>query len=218
MRLSQRRGFGNVVQWFRGFLTEWQELQKANRPMPDPPNTPPSRRLRDLLTLSMSDHYEVARDTLNLYKLSLMDRPESIRLLKIDAEVRRQMEETERRRRAHEAGENISEEEKKLLLEAETDFAELTVRVAKMFPKELAEVKSVEDAVRLAADKREDVHALAANRLETVGSAISEFMVGYREGKAASLKDVAENRDPFFDNLIDGVVPSKKSSPSPPPQ
>jgi predicted ATP-grasp superfamily ATP-dependent carboligase len=171
----------------------------------------------------MRDHYAVVRDTLHLYKLSLMDRSEAIRLLKIDAEVRRQMEETERRRRAHEAGENLSEEDKKLLLEAETDFAELTVRVAKMFPKELAEVKSVEDAVRLAADKREEMHALAANRLETVGSAISEFMVGYREGKAASLKDVVESKDPFFDHLIDPMVSSEKkpadvdsSPPSPP--
>jgi hypothetical protein len=191
--------------------------------MPDPPGTPKAWRLRDLLNLSLRDHYSVIRDSLHLYKLSLIDRPEAIRLLKIDAEVRRQMQEAERRKRAQEAGANMSEEEKALLLRSETDFAEVTARVAKMFPKELAEVKSVEDAVRLAADKKDDVHALAANRLETVGSAISEFMEGYREGKAASLKDIEESKDPFFDSLIDPLISpqskgsNKEQAQSPPP-
>jgi len=200
----------------REFVAEWRELRAANQPMPDPPGLPPQYGLRDFLRLSLRDHWDVVRETLYLYKLSLFDREEAIRLLKIDAEIRRQREE-ERLKRESAAGTDPSQPQ----ATAETDMAELTERVRKMFPKELASVKSVDDAVHLAAAKKEDIQGLASDRLELVGEAIHAFMEGYREGKDKARLDVEKSADPMLERFMEPIMSAadkhkQQHPPSPP--
>ena len=190
-------------------------MRAANQPMADPPGMPEERGLGDFFRLPLRSHWAVVVETLQIYKLSLFDRDEAIRQFKIDAEIQRQMDELRRKREA--AGES----QEAWQANAATDMADVAQRVRLMFPKELATVKSVDDAVRLAASKREDIHSLAADRLELIGTAIRSFMDGYRSGKDAARAEVESANDQTIDRLMAPLMainpPSKESPPPPPP-
>lgn len=205
----------SFVRAIKGFIEEWKEMQKASQPMPNPPDMIPTRGWRDYIKLSLRDHWTALSSTVNIYKLTHSDRDEAIRLLKIDAELTRQIikNQNEKKQQQQQNTVDINVEPHP---STSTDVAELTERVKKMFPKEISEVKTLEDAARVAMDKRGDIQEIIVDRLEVLGQAISEFMSGYREGKEASLREVAESKDLYIDRLMDPLSPKSNEGLSAP--
>jgi len=203
------RALGPTRGLFKGakdFVKEWREMNAANQPMPDPHDTPKERDLRDFLSLGIEGYFGVFRETLSMYKLTLFDREEAIRQLKIEAEIKRQMEEI--RLRSEGAAMQSPDGGGGHRPDAATDMAELADRVRKMFPKDVQSVKNVDDAVRLASDRREDIEKLAADRMELLGHAIFSFMEGYRDGKEKSRSEVEAATDPYLERLMSPFMPA----------
>lgn len=183
-------------------------MEAATQPMANPEGTPTPIRLRDYLRMSLRDHLRVVRESVHLYRLSLMDRDEAIREVKIDNELMRQVREAQ----AKTAGSSAEQSPAGAAPAAATDMEELAAKVRGMFPKDVQRVSSVQEAVQVAVDRKEDVRALATDRLETVGAALSEFMLGYREGKEAGLRDVEEGRDDMLESLMEPLKGAPSSA------
>lgn len=177
-------------------------MSAANQPMPDPPNLPKHKGIGAFFSIGFRGHWRVLKETLHLYRLSLFDREEAIRLIKIELEIARQIEEAKRLNATGGTAADGSLPSSEPRPNINTDMVELTERVRKMFPKEVASVNSVEDAVRLAKSKRQDLQELAEDRLELLGSAIHSFMEGYRQGKDKARADVDNSTDPFVERLF----------------
>jgi len=232
----ERFSFLNEVQNFR---REWRENALANQPMPDPEGVEYRNQFWDFVSLPLSKHILVLRETAALYKNSLFDPAEAIRNIKIDQEVMRIRDEERMARKAAEAAEaaeaaaaalnaSLSEEERALLLQQQkqqqqqqeqqqarqlSDVEELVEKVAKLFPKDVKDVKNIDDAVRVAAARSEDVKEVAADRLEVMGMAITEFMNGYREGKEKALEESKHNKsETDFSSFMEAFVKDRTNA------
>ena len=196
----------------REFVKEWKEMSAANQPMPDPPNLPKHKGIGAFFSIGFRGHWRVLKETLHLYRLSLFDREEAIRLIKIELEIARQIEEAKRLNATGGTAADGSLPSSEPRPNINTDMVELTERVRKMFPKEVASVNSVEDAVRLAKSKRQDLQELAEDRLELLGSAIHSFMEGYRQGKDKARADVDNSTDPFVERLFAPLLAAEEAA------
>jgi hypothetical protein len=63
-------------------------------------------------------------------------------------------------------------------------------------------IDSVEDALKVGYKNKDNIKKEAVDKLEVMGEAIEEFMVGYRKGKIEALKDTLED-DEFVNSLLD---------------
>lgn len=160
-----------------------------------------------------------------MYKQSVFDRNEAIRSLTRDEELLKAAEEAAAaaaRLNDPTSGNRSSSD----MIQPKIDVAGLLEQLRERNPQLFEDVKkigSVEDAVKVAMDNKGEVEKVAVDRMEVMGDAIREFMVGYREGKEAGFKEASED-DQLIERLTtftggnssnDDISSSKKSIPGP---
>jgi hypothetical protein len=190
----------------REIRDEWRANDRANQPMNNNPwDEVEQVSFRSLLKQSPRTHFKILKETIDLYRLTLLDRDESVRLIKIDEEIVRQLRKARsgRAEAASAASGTSSADGAELtnkLAHLETDAVEVVRRVREMFPKDMpTDAASALQAIKA---RKGDVNDLAVDRLEVMGASISEFMTGYREGKEEAVAHVnGPEGDKYFATL-----------------
>lgn len=196
----------SFLAWVKEIREEWKENDKASQPMEDSPwekaeNVPFSA----LMKQSPKTHLKIFKETVSLFKLTILDREESVRLLKIEEETIRQLRRVRSGRAAAEADSTASSVDNitTTLASMETDALSVAKKVRKMFPKDMP--TDAESALKAIKERRGDVKELAVDRLEVMGASISEFMVGYREGKEEGIAHVNSPEGSKYFASLDGL-------------
>jgi hypothetical protein len=159
-------------------------------------------------------HWRIIHETLQLYKQSAFDRSEAIRSLTRDEELLKAAEEAAAAAAAAQSGAlDGSSNSSSDATRPKIDMAELLEQLRERNPQLFEDVKkigSVEEAVKLAMDNKGEVEKVAVDRMEVMGDAIREFMVGYREGKEAGIKEAIED-DQFIERMTTSPAPESSS-------
>ena len=198
------------MSFWKDFREDWREMQKSMEPMPNPPDHVSDPKLvQKMRKIPLTAHASIVKETFDTYKKMWTDPALAVREIEIDEELIRQI----RREREDELRRELNmltdeEEQEELVSNANSDIDELIEKVKNMFPEDV-KVHDVETAVQALKDRRGDMQDIASERLEVVGASISEFMVGYREGKENAIAEVTHEDSPYFKGMDDYIEESK---------
>jgi len=185
--------------WLKEIREEFRENEQASQPMDNQPWEVKAAAyeptFRQKLFQSPVKHLAAFQTALELYKLGWTNPSYA-------AQILRQREEALQRDRDIFSGkvQHAEEEVKKVvttLSAMETDLMKVTERVRALMPEKLpADRDGVIQAVKA---QEGNIKELAVDRLEVMGASISEFMSGYREGKAAGVAHInSPEGDQYF--------------------
>jgi hypothetical protein len=148
------------------------------RPMNDPPSDSAPTPLRRWL-VHPRVYWQVLQESVSFYILHVRDHEAALNEIRRDFAVMKLKEE--------EASKSSAED--KSVIINEDAIAEKTNQ---MFPSD--NMKTVKDFVRTAWDKKDDIKAVATDRLEIMSEALHTFLDGYREGKKKAMDDIAARK------------------------
>jgi hypothetical protein len=170
------------------FIKDWKELQEAMKPIPD--NDDPKKIINEkksFFQLDWKSMKKVLVDSKDLYYLTLTDKDAAIKVIQDD-----------------EIYIKLRKEAKEKSTKEQTDFDDNDFR--KNVEDIIKDFKSKHKDVSMNSiiDKKKQVSEMATDRLEVMGTALREFMEGYREGKETSMKQTLEDKS--LDHYIDGIT------------
>ena len=208
-QISKRKFISRIANIFRGpydtalrIRQEWIENEKASRCIEDKEetleSTPNSKASLWILFQNPRIFWVASRSALEMHISTIFDPEESSARLKV---LESQL--NEKRNPYSKSDQKYEEQSKKVLtkLEAmESDLMEVTKRVRQLLPDTLP--TNQEDAIKLAKAQKGYIQELAVDRLEVMAAAISEFMAGYRQGKADGIAHIkSPEGDKYFSSL-----------------
>jgi hypothetical protein len=139
-----------------------------------------------VISLPLRSHWLVLKESAQLYVLTWTNRNEAVNILTKDEIM------IEQARARKETGEKI-------------ETADFIKSVEELYPKlmkDMEKVGSVGDVVGVVSSNKEELKKVAADRLEIMGEALHQFMVGYREGRDAGHREAMED-DKFVQSMFD---------------
>jgi hypothetical protein len=183
--------------------------------MADPDHIVKTPELGEVMRQSPVSHYRAVRDSLKLYRKTLFDPEEAIREASMDDEFVRQAAE---RLSAQENGTVYKEgkHDEATTTETKKDMDEIMEKVKAMYPESMPQ--DLDGAVKELEGRKEDIKEVAIDRLEVMAGAMKEFMVGYREGKEESIREVEGMSDAdakkYAASFVENVVAASKDEKS----
>jgi hypothetical protein len=150
-----------------------------------------------ILSLPLKYHWLIVKETLEMYRQSVVNRDEAIRSLDRDEEVIKAAEAA--------AAERSKSGELADVKDYDLDLKLLLDKVKESNPhlfEEAKKIRKVEDVVKFAVDHKDEAQKVAVDRMEIMGAAIHEFMAGYREGKESGIKEATADEQ-YLSRLVE---------------
>eukprot|EP00607_Mallomonas_marina_P001113 CAMPEP_0182430308 /NCGR_PEP_ID=MMETSP1167-20130531/39289_1 /TAXON_ID=2988 /ORGANISM="Mallomonas Sp, Strain CCMP3275" /LENGTH=179 /DNA_ID=CAMNT_0024615249 /DNA_START=66 /DNA_END=605 /DNA_ORIENTATION=- len=159
--------------------------------MSDPSDTfVPSLPSVPFWKVSITKHYLILKETVELYILTFRDPEAAIKEIK-KAEAIIQL-----KQEAYAKSQMGSEPED----EVNINIDDILKKVEEMYPTTAPSNLNIKSMFNLMHDKKDDIKEIAVDRLQILSETITVFMEGYREGKQQGFKQVNEGKD-FFTNF-----------------
>lgn len=190
--LSLRSGLSFVRKNYAVFRRDWDDLQRAMRPMDDPTDSNVEIKTIKIWQIPPRKIIQVFKETFSLYVLSITNREAAIKEIERDEEIIR-----------------LKHQKLKDANGVEIDMSSILKEVDDLLAKQ--DLTKLKDAMLNVYDRKDEIKDLLAEKLQTFSEATEVMMDGYKDGKEVGLND-ASNGEDFLSKGMQGILDSDKES------